>query len=47
MAPRSRWVVTIPPDRAYGERGRPPFVGPSVTLVFEVLLLGIGGEGTG
>ena len=47
MAPRARWVVAIPPDRAYGERGRPPFVGPSVTLVFEVLLLGIGEEGTG
>jgi FKBP-type peptidyl-prolyl cis-trans isomerase len=41
MAPQSRWVVAIPPEQAYGERGRPPFVGPNVTLVFDVLLLGI------
>ena len=47
MPPRSRWVVTIPPERAYGERGRPPFVGPSVTLVFDVLLLGIDGSDSG
>ncbi len=41
MSPESRWVVAIPPEQAYGERGRPPFVGPNVTLVFDLLLLGI------
>ncbi|MCY4372233.1 MAG: FKBP-type peptidyl-prolyl cis-trans isomerase [Spirochaetaceae bacterium] len=41
MSPESRWVVAIPPGQAYGERGRPPFVGPNVTLVFDLLLLGI------
>ncbi len=41
MSPQSRWVVAIPPEQAYGERGRPPFVGPNVTLVFDLLLLGI------
>ena len=41
MSPQSRWEVAIPPEQAYGERGRPPFVGPNVTLVFDLLLLGI------
>lgn len=41
MSPESRWEVAIPPGQAYGERGRPPFVGPNVTLVFDLLLLGI------
>ena len=41
MSPQSRWVITIPPEQAYGERGRPPFVGPNVTLEFDLLLLGI------
>lgn len=41
MGPESRWEVTIPPGQAYGERGRQPFVGPNVTLIFDLLLLGI------
>lgn len=41
MSPQSRWEVAIPPEQAYGSRGRPPFVGPNVTLVFDLLLLGI------
>ncbi|MDD9984757.1 MAG: FKBP-type peptidyl-prolyl cis-trans isomerase [Spirochaetaceae bacterium] len=41
MGPESRWEVTIPPGQAYGERGRQPFVGPNVTLTFDLLLLGI------
>lgn len=47
MSPQSRWVVAIPPEQAYGERGRPPFVGPNVTLVFDLLLLGIDAEHSG
>ena len=43
MSPQSRWEVAIPPEQAYGSRGRPPFVGPNVTLVFDLLLLGIDG----
>jgi FKBP-type peptidyl-prolyl cis-trans isomerase len=45
MSVGSKFKFTIPAKLAYGEQVRPPKIGPNSTLVFEVELLNIGGEG--
>ena len=37
----SRWLVTIPPDLAYGVNGAGSAIGPNETLVFEIELLDV------
>ena len=41
MPAGSKWIVVIPPDLAYGERGAGGMIGPNETLVFEIELLEI------
>jgi FKBP-type peptidyl-prolyl cis-trans isomerase FklB len=37
----SEWQLYVPPDLAYGARGRPPKIGPDSVLIFKVKLLSI------
>jgi FKBP-type peptidyl-prolyl cis-trans isomerase FklB len=41
MPVHSKWQLAIPANLAYGDEGRPPVIGPSQALVFEVELLEI------
>jgi len=41
MRAGARWLVTIPPDLAYGLNGAGAAIGPNETLVFEIELLEI------
>jgi peptidylprolyl isomerase len=42
MKEGGRRRLTIPPELAYGEQGRPPAIGPNETLIFVIDLLEVG-----
>jgi FKBP-type peptidyl-prolyl cis-trans isomerase len=33
--------LVIPPDIGYGEQGRPPYIGPNATLIFDITVTSI------
>lgn len=39
-----KWLLIVPPEMAYGARGRPPTIKRYATLVFEMQLLDFGKE---
>ncbi|MEN9402754.1 MAG: FKBP-type peptidyl-prolyl cis-trans isomerase FkpA precursor [Verrucomicrobiota bacterium] len=39
-----KWLLIVPPEMAYGARGRPPDIKRYATLVFEMELLDFGSE---
>jgi FKBP-type peptidyl-prolyl cis-trans isomerase len=39
-----KWLLIVPPELAYGARGRPPEIKRYATLVFEMQLLDFGKE---
>ena len=41
MPKGSKWKLYIPSELGYGDRSAGPFIGPGMTLIFEVELLGI------
>ena len=41
MTVGSKWKLFIPSEFCYGDRSAGPFIGPGMTLIFEVELLGI------
>lgn len=41
MRPGDKWLVIVPPELAYGTKGRPPMVGPNKTLVFTMQVLDV------
>ena len=41
MRPGDKWLVVIPPEQGYGERGAGGLIGPNETLMFEIELVSI------
>lgn len=41
MREGAHWQIVVPPDMAYGSRGKPPTIPPNMVLVFDIELLEI------
>ena len=44
MHPGEKWLLIVPPEMAYGARGKPPAIPRRATLVFEMELVEFGSE---
>jgi FKBP-type peptidyl-prolyl cis-trans isomerase len=42
MRKGEKWLLIVPPEMAYGAKGRPPTIKRNATLVFEMELLDFG-----
>jgi len=41
MRAGDRWIVVVPPEKAFGLAGQPPVVGPNETVIYEVDVAGV------
>jgi len=41
MNPGAEWILYIPPQLAYGDKGVPDKIGPNATLIYDLKLIAI------
>jgi len=41
MRAGDRWIIVLPPEKAFGPAGQPPVVGPNETVIYDVEVLSV------